>query len=191
MTIESYSLEDTNMVVSKWMMYTFLTSRQWYVESTQLITVLVVSNHGPGGYKHHAIQYSHQLFHCLHITEYLITKDACWVGEHQYQLAHWCSLKFSTDTESVKLKHNGIWGWGIHGLNGWGIYGSNDGKVSYCFWEICSKNTGLRGSTLSGHLSCSLNSSRSRRLSTSFCHGLGLHPLSSKQWTSLQMKFIW
>ena len=23
--------------------------------------------------------------------------------------------------------------------------------VSYCFWEICSKNTGLQGSTLSGH----------------------------------------
>ena len=41
----------------------------------------------------------------------------------------------------------GIWGWGIHGLNGRGSYG----KVSYCFWEICSKNTGLQGSTLSGH----------------------------------------
>ena len=25
-----------------------------------------------------------------------------------------------------------------------------DGAVSYCFWEICSKNTGLQGSTLSG-----------------------------------------
>ena len=36
-------------------------------------------------------------------------------------------------------------GWGIYGLNGWGSYG----KVSCCFWEICSKNTGLQGSTLS------------------------------------------
>ena len=31
------------------------------------------------------------------------------VGEHQHQLAHWCS-KFHTD---VKLKHNGRWGCGI------------------------------------------------------------------------------
>ena len=66
--------------------------------------------------------------------------------------------------KSVKLKHNGIWGWGIYGLdgmghlcrlNGWGIYGLNGwgsyGKVSYCFFgEICSKITGLQGSTLSG-----------------------------------------
>ena len=22
----------------------------------------------------------------------------------------------------MKLEHNGIWGWGIHGLNWWGIY---------------------------------------------------------------------
>ena len=39
----------------------------------------------------------------------------------------------------------------FYGLNGWGIYGSN-GWGSYCFWEICSKNTGHQGSrsTLSG-----------------------------------------
>ena len=34
-------------------------------------------------------------------------------------------------------------GWGIYGSNAWGIFGSY-GKVS-CVWEICSKNTGLRG----------------------------------------------
>ena len=56
------------------------------------------------------------------------------------------------------VKHNGAVPnspWGIHGLNGWGIYGSNGwgsyGKVGYCFWEIRLKNTGLQGSTLSGH----------------------------------------
>ena len=76
-------------------------------------------------------------------------------------------------TQSVKLKHNGIWGWGIYdlngwdihdlngwgiyGLNGWGIYGLNGwhiygsngwgsySKVSYCFCEICySYSTGAR-----------------------------------------------
>ena len=31
--------------------------------------------------------------------------------------------------------------------DGWGSYG----KVSYCFWEIRSKNTALQGSTLSSH----------------------------------------
>ena len=59
----------------------------------------------------------------------------------------------------MKLKHNGIWGWGIYGLNGWGIYGiygSNGwdsyGKVSYCFLgDMLKKTTGLQGSTLSGH----------------------------------------
>ena len=40
-------------------------------------------------------------------------------------------------------------GWGIYGLNGCGIYDLN-GWGGYCFWEICSKNTGLQGSTLSG-----------------------------------------
>ena len=60
-----------------------------------------------------------------------------------------------THPQSVKLKPNGIWGWGIYGLDGWGvygldgwgiyglngwdIYGSNRwgsyGKVSYCFLE--------------------------------------------------------
>ena len=47
----------------------------------------------------------------------------------------------------IKLKHNGIWGWSIYGSNGWDNYG----KVSYRFWEICSKITDLQGSTLSGH----------------------------------------
>ena len=36
---------------------------------------------------------------------------------------------------------------GISDLNGWCSYGN----VSYCFWEICSKNIGLQGSALSGH----------------------------------------
>ena len=41
-----------------------------------------------------------------------------------------------------------IWGWGIQkGLNGWG----SCGKVSYCFWEIHSKSTGLPGSNLSSY----------------------------------------
>ena len=44
------------------------------------------------------------------------------------------------------VKDDGIRGWGIYGLNGWGGYG----KVSCCFLgDICSKNTGLQGSTLS------------------------------------------
>ena len=53
-------------------------------------------------------------------------------------------VKIFMHTQSVKLKHNGIWergiyglnGWGIYGLIGWGIYGSNGwgtyGKVSDC-----------------------------------------------------------
>ena len=54
---------------------------------------------------------------------------------------------FFMHTQSVKLKHNGMWGSGIYGLNGWGSYD----KLSYCFfWKICSKTTGLQGSTLSG-----------------------------------------
>ena len=65
-------------------------------------------------------------------------------------------VKISTHTWSVKLKHNGIWGWGIYGLNGWGIYGLNGwgsyGKASYRFlWDMLKNNTGLQGSTLSGH----------------------------------------
>ena len=32
-------------------------------------------------------------------------------------------------TQSVKLKHSGIWGWGIHGLDGWGIYGIHGGNI--------------------------------------------------------------
>ena len=63
----------------------------------------------------------------------------------------------------MKLKHDGIWEWGIYGLDGmghlwlkWvGIYDLNGwdsyGKVSDCFLrEICSKNTDLQGTTLSG-----------------------------------------
>ena len=47
----------------------------------------------------------------------------------------------------------------FYGLNGCGIYDKLVGHLwlkwmgrfnSYCFWEICSKNTGLQGSTLSG-----------------------------------------
>ena len=53
--------------------------------------------------------------------------------------AQWCSLK-----------HNGIWGWSIYGLNGWDIYDSNGwgsyGKVMYCFfWKICSINSWSSG----------------------------------------------
>ena len=36
---------------------------------------------------------------------------------------------FFTHTQSVKLKHNGIWGWGIYGLDGWDIYGLNGWAV--------------------------------------------------------------
>lgn len=79
------------------MMYIFLTSRQWYVEPTQLITVLVVSNHGLGGYKHHAIQYSRQLFHCLHI---IIAECMCREGKHQHS---WC-----IDVHYVKFFHKYI-----------------------------------------------------------------------------------
>ena len=43
-------------------------------------------------------------------------------------------IKIST-YKSVKVKHDGIRGWGVYGLNGWGSYG----KVSCCFWEIYSK----------------------------------------------------
>ena len=73
-----------------------------------------------------------------------------WVGEHQHQLAHWCSLCdfcFCTYMKCEVKTYNGIWGWGIPGLNGCCSYG----KVSYCFGEICSKNTCLEGSTLSSH----------------------------------------
>ena len=38
-------------------------------------------------------------------------------------------------TNKCKVKHNGIWGWGIYSLNGWGRYG----KISFCFQEICSR----------------------------------------------------
>ena len=64
----------------------------------------------------------------------------CWVGEHQYQLAHWCSIceHFHAYTK-CEIKHNGMWGWGSYGLDGWGIYGLNGwgsyDKVSYCFSE--------------------------------------------------------
>ena len=62
----------------------------------------------------------------------------------------------------------GLNGWGIYDLNGWGIYGLNGWDIydlngwgimvghlwlkwgSYCFREVCSKNAGLQGSTLSG-----------------------------------------
>ena len=37
-------------------------------------------------------------------------------------------------------------GWDIYSLNGWGSHG----KLLFCF-EICSKNAGLQGSTLTNH----------------------------------------
>ena len=51
-------------------------------------------------------------------------------------------VKISTHTWSAKLKHDGIWRWGIYDSNGWGIYsfngwGSYD-KLSY-LWKICLK----------------------------------------------------
>jgi len=59
-----------------------------------------------------------------------------------------------------EVKHNwdmrmGIYGWVGHlWLNGWGIYSLNGlgshGKLLFRS-EICSKNAGFQGSTLSGH----------------------------------------
>ena len=56
----------------------------------------------------------------------------------------------------MKLKHDGMWEWGIYDLNGWGSYGS----VSYCFLGRYApkKPTGLQGSIISGH-----------RMNTAFC----------------------
>ena len=82
-----------------------------------------------------ALQVKYQI-----IARRLWNVAVCRVGEHQHWPAHWCS-------HIHKVKHNGIWEWGAHGLNGWG---RND-KVGYSFWEICLKSTGLQGSTLSGH----------------------------------------
>ena len=67
------------------MMYTFLTFRQWYVGPTQLIAVFVVSNHGPKGYEHHAIEYQSSV-------PSLPTECVCRVEEHQHQQAHRCLL---------------------------------------------------------------------------------------------------
>ena len=48
----------------------------------------------------------------------------CQVGEHQH---HWHIDVHDDENfhtyQSVKLKHDEIWGWGIYDLNGWGIYG--------------------------------------------------------------------
>ena len=91
----------------------------------------------------------------------------CRAGEHQHRWhidVHY--VKISTHTQGVKLKHNGIWGWGIYGLDGWGSYGldgwgsygsngrgsygSNGrgsyGKMSYCiFWGYGQKTLVFRG----------------------------------------------
>ena len=50
-------------------------------------------------------------------------------------------MEIFTHTQSVKLKHNGIWGWGIYGLDGWGIYGL-DGWGIYDLngWGIYDSN---------------------------------------------------
>ena len=64
----------------------------------------------------------------------------CRVEEHQHRLAHYVNI-FCTHTHVMcEVEHNGIWRWGIHGLNRWGIYG----KMSCCFF----------GSSLSGHACC-------------------------------------
>ena len=44
---------------------------------------------------------------------------------------------FFTHTQSVKLRHNGIWEWGIHGLNGWKQWGSHGLNG----WGICHSTT--------------------------------------------------
>ena len=67
------------------------------------------------------------------------------LGEHQHRLANRCSLyvKIFTNTQSVKLKHNGIWRWGIYGLDGWGIYGLNGwGIYGLNGWGIYDLNIG-------------------------------------------------
>ena len=48
------------------------------------------------------------------------TNTSCQISVHY--------VKIFMHTQNVKLKHNGIWEWGIYGLNGWGTYG----KVSDC-----------------------------------------------------------
>ena len=53
-------------------------------------------------------------------------------------------VKISTHTQGVTLKHNGIWGWGIYGLDGWGIYDLNGwdsyGKVSCFLGDMLKKH---------------------------------------------------
>ena len=72
-------------------------------------------------------------------------------GRAPTPLGHHCSLcENFTHTKNLKLKHNGIWGWAIYGLIGWGFMSQIGGAV-IVFWELCSKQTGLQGSTLSSH----------------------------------------
>ena len=94
----------------------------------------------------------------------------CRVGEHQHRwhIDVHGNENFHTYW-SAKLKHDGIWGWGIYDLNWWGIYDLNgwgiyelngwdmyslDGWGSYgklFFGRYAQKNTCLQGSTLSSH----------------------------------------
>ena len=62
-------------------------------------------------------------------------------GSLMFNIVHAYVLELNI-MEQCPIPHRGT-----HGLNGWGSYG----KVGYCFWKICLKNTGLLGSTLSGH----------------------------------------
>ena len=80
---------------------------------------------------------------CINYVQWGSTNTSWHIGVHYVKIfAH------------TQIKHNGIWGWGIYGLNGWdiydlngwdiydlngwGMYGSNGwgsyGKVSYCFF---------------------------------------------------------
>ena len=80
-------------------------------------------------------EFSMQLTFICRLDSQGCLQVVCQLGEHQH---HRCSLCEHLHTCVVKLKHNGIWGWGIYGFNGWDIYDSNGwnsyGKVCFCFF---------------------------------------------------------
>ena len=52
---------------------------------------------------------------------------------------------------TYSLKHSGIWGWGIYGLNGWGTMAQMGGAVVaivIVYGIYAKKNNDLQGSTL-------------------------------------------
>ena len=61
----------------------------------------------------------------------------CRVGEHQ----HCWHIDVHDVKISTHIKCDGIWGWGIYGLNGWGIYGLNGrGIYNLNGWGIYDLN---------------------------------------------------